>query len=104
VDSFLRLYMVPGMQHCDGGPGADVFGENGLAAVKDSQHDIYAALEQWVEKGTAPSAIIAAKMDGEGPAAKVKFTRPLCAYPQQAKYRGSGDPSDTASFACTAVK
>ena len=72
VDSFLRLYMVPGMQHCGGGPGADVFGENGFAAAKDSQHDIYAALEQWVEKGIAPSA-------------KVKFTRPLCAYPQQAK-------------------
>ena len=104
VDSFLRLYMVPGMQHCDGGPGVDVFGENGLAAVKDSRHDIYAALEEWVEKGTAPSAIIAAKMDGEGPAAKVKFTRPLCAYPQQAKYKGSGDPNDTASFACTAAK
>jgi feruloyl esterase len=34
----------------------------------------------------------------------VKFTRPLCAYPQQAKYKGSGDPNDTASFACTAAK
>jgi len=104
VDSFLRLYMVPGMQHCGGGPGADVFGENGFAAAKDSQHDIYAALEQWVEKGIAPSAIIAAKMDGEGPAAKVKFTRPLCGYPQHAKYKHSGDPNDAASFACTAAK
>jgi len=104
VDSFLRLYMVPGMQHCEGGPGADVFGENGFATAKDSQHDIYGTLEQWVEKGIAPSAIIAAKMDGEGPAAKVKFTRPLCAYPQQAKYKGSGDPNDAASFACTTAK
>jgi len=100
ADSFVRLYMVPGMQHCAGGPGPDVFGEFGISPVNDPQHNIYLALEQWTEKGTAPSTVIASKMEGEMPAGKVKMTRLLCAHPQQAKYKGSGDPNDAASFAC----
>jgi feruloyl esterase len=104
VDSFVRLYMVPGMQHCAGGPGPDVFGEDGVTPVNDAGHNIYLALEQWVEKGTAPSTIIASKMEGEGPEAKVKMTRPLCPYPQQAKYRGSGAANDASSFVCEKEK
>jgi tannase/feruloyl esterase len=100
ADSFLRLYMVPGMQHCGSGPGADAFGQQGISPVNDAQHNIYLALEQWVETGTAPSTIIASKLEGEGPAGKVKMTRPLCAYPQEAQYKGSGDPNDAASFIC----
>lgn len=100
ADSFVRLYMVPGMQHCAGGPGPDVFGQQGISPVKDARHNIYLALEHWVEKGTAPSAIIASKVEGVGPAGKVKMTRPLCAYPQQAKYKGTGDPNDAGSFVC----
>jgi hypothetical protein len=107
ADSFVRLYMVPGMQHCAGGPGPDDFGENGVSQVNDPQHNIYLALEDWTEKGTAPSTVIASKLEGEtpggsaaGPAAKVKMTRPLCAYPQQAKYKGKGDPNEAASFTC----
>jgi Tannase and feruloyl esterase len=103
ADSFVRLYMVPGMQHCAGGPGPDVFGEFGISPVNDPQHNIYLALEEWAEKGTAPSTVIASKTEGQipaGPGAKVKMTRPLCPYPQQAKYKGSGDLNDAASFAC----
>lgn len=100
VDSFLRLYMVPGMQHCDGGPGADVFGENGFSTANDAQHDIYLALEQWVEKGAAPPTVISSKLEGHGPDAKVKLSRPLCRYPQEAHYKGSGDPNDAANFSC----
>jgi feruloyl esterase len=100
ADSFLRLFMVPGMQHCGGGPGPDVFGQAGFSSPNDPQHNMYLALEQWVEKGTAPSAVIATKNAGEG--STVKVTRPLCAYPQIAKYKGTGDTNDDANFVCAA--
>jgi hypothetical protein len=101
ADSFLRLYMVPGMQHCGGGPGPDVFGQMGFSSSNDSQHNMYMALEQWVEKSAAPTTVIATKHPG-GDASAVKMTRPLCAYPQVAKYKGSGDTNDAANFVCAA--
>jgi feruloyl esterase len=94
--------MVPGMQHCDGGPGTDTFGQFGFSPQNDPRHNMYVALEQWVEKGAAPTSVIASRLDGEGPAAKVIETRPLCAYPQEAKYKGSGDTNDAANFVCAA--
>ena len=99
ADSFLRLYMVPGMQHCDNGPGADSFGQVGQLNFDDPQHSVDAALEQWAEKGAVPSTIIASKYTGDDHQ-QVKMTRPLCAYPQTAKYKGSGDTNDAANFAC----
>jgi len=102
TDSFLRLYMVPGMQHCFGGPGTDTFGQFGSSPQDDPHHNMYVALEQWVEKGSAPTSVIASRLDGPGPAAKVVETRPLCAYPQQAKYKGSGDTNDASNFVCAA--
>lgn len=83
VDAFYRLFLVPGMTHCSGGPGADKF-------------DAQAALEKWVEQGIAPESIVASHI-AEG---KVTFTRPLCVYPKQARYDGKGDPTNAASFAC----
>ena len=54
------------------------------------------ALERWVEEGAAPDRLIAAKVvDGE-----VQRTRPLCPYPQVARYQGAGSVDDAASFAC----
>ena len=96
VDSFVRLYMVPGMQHCGGGPGADSFTQVG----DDPSHSAQTSLEQWVEKGIAPRTIIASKFDGED-RTHAKMTRPLCPYPQAAKYKGSGDTNDAANFSCT---
>lgn len=98
--SFLRLYMVPGMQHCGGGPGTDNFGATGLSEKNDPQHNMYLALEDWVEKGEAPGTIIAAKMKPRATPPVVDRTRPLCVYPQEAKYKGSGDTNDAASFVC----
>jgi feruloyl esterase len=80
---WLRLFMMPGMQHCRGGEGPNTF-------------DPMAALEQWVEKGTAPGQIIASH-NANG---KIDRTRPLCPYPQVAKYKGSGSIDDAASFVC----
>ena len=81
--------MAPGMQQCSGGPGPDSFGE-----FYDLKFD-----EQWVEKATAPSAIIASRFAGQDQA-HAQMTRPLCPYPQAAKYKGSGDPNAAASFVC----
>jgi feruloyl esterase len=103
TDSFLRLYMIPGMQHCDNGPGADSFGQVGQIVFDDSQHSIDGALEQWVEKGAAPVTIIASKYDGDD-RQHPKMTRPLCAYPQSAKFKGNGDANDAASFMCAVEK
>ncbi len=97
--SFMRLYMAPGMQHCGGGPGATSFGQ--FAPAGDAQHDLYQALEQWVEKGTAPDKLIATKYVSEADHTKgVTLTRPLCPYPQSARYKGTGDTNDAASFEC----
>jgi TonB family protein len=97
--SFMRLYMVPGMQHCEGGPGATSFGQ--FAPAGDAQHDLNQALEQWVEKGMAPEKLIATKYVSERDHSRgVKMTRPLCAYPQSPRYKGAGDSNDAASFEC----
>ena len=102
---FVRLYMVPGMGHCGGGPGATSFGQSGLNTAGDPNSDILDALQAWEEHGTAPASIIATKYAPaskvDGPR-KVEMTRPLRPYPQVAKYNGTGDPNDSASFACTA--
>jgi len=100
-DSFMRLYMVPGMQHCGGGPGAISFGQGADYSPFDPEHNIYTALEQWVEKGAAPPRITATKyLNDADPSKGVKMTRPLCPYPQVPKYKGSGDPNDAANFVC----
>jgi len=105
ANGFVRLYMVPGMQHCGGGPGPSSFGETGFSGtVGDARHDIYSALERWVEKGTAPDYLIATKYVSDlNPARGVKMTRPLCPYPQIAKYKGNGDTNDAGNFACAAA-
>jgi hypothetical protein len=97
--SFVKLYMVPGMQHCSGGPGPNVFGQS-TVAESDPQHDISAALELWVEQGTAPNEIVATKYKGDTPATGVLRTRPLCAYPLVAHWKGTGSTDEAANFGC----
>jgi len=80
---WVRLFMVPGMQHCGGGEGPNEF-------------DTISALESWVERGQPPASMLASHRT-EG---KVDRTRPLCPYPQVAKYRGTGSIDDAANFAC----
>ena len=101
TQSFTRLYMAPGMQHCDGGPGADSFGQQGNPQGAGPERNVYSALERWVEKGVAPDKIIAAKYQGvPGVTRRIKMTRPLCPYPEIAKYNGMGDSNDAANFTC----
>ncbi len=98
--SFVRLFMIPGMQHCAGGAGPNVFGQLGVAQG-DARSNIASALEQWVEAGIAPEEIIATKYKSPtNPASGIERTRPLCAYPKTAWYKGSGSTDDAANFEC----
>jgi len=81
---FARLFMVPEMGHCAGGPGPTNF-------------DPLVALERWVEDGVAPDRIIGSHLN---PDSTVAFTRPLCPFPQEARYRGHGSVNDAANFVC----
>ncbi|HWZ30928.1 MAG TPA: tannase/feruloyl esterase family alpha/beta hydrolase [Bryobacteraceae bacterium] len=98
---FTQLYMVPGMQHCAGGPGPNSFGTNPSATPSDPRHSMALALDRWVDQGVAPSQIIATKFKtGANPESGVVRTRPLCPYPQVAHYVGSGSTDDAANFKC----
>jgi len=125
TQSFARLFMVPGMEHCAGGPGATNFASSlrdSPPMKADATHDISLALEHWVESGKAPDMVIAAKY-GEGkdvaapgsgydhatitphagndPARRtIAFTRKLCPYPAVGSYRGHGDPNSADSYVC----
>ena len=100
MQPFVRLYMVPGMQHCGGGPGPNSFGQASVP-LGDAQHDIGAALERWVTEGIAPDSIIATKYKtGTNPASGVARTRPLCPYPEVAHWKGSGSTDDAVNFEC----
>ena len=82
-DGWMRLFMVPGMGHCSGGRGPD-------------QADFMSALERWVEGGAAPDSITAHRVSGN----RVETSRPLCPYPQTARYKGIGSINAAANFEC----
>jgi hypothetical protein len=101
TQNFYRLFMVPGMGHCTGGPGPNAFG--GLAqpaAPLDSQHDLVSALEDWVERGVAPAQITATKYVKDDPAQGIVMQRPICPYPEEPHYKSSGSATDASSFMC----
>ena len=101
IGEFYRLFMVPGMAHCSGGPGANAFGQslNG-PNPSDAADDILTALDQWVENRRAPDQIVATKYVNDSAAQGIAFQRPLCQFPQIAKYKGNGSTTSAASFAC----
>jgi feruloyl esterase len=85
TSDFFRLFMVPGMAHCAGGIGPD-------------RHDPMTAMVDWVEKDKAPASMVASRVVDN----KVVRTRPLCSYPQVARYSGQGSIDDAANFRCVA--
>ncbi len=102
TQGFFRAFLVPGLYHCAGGPGATAFGGSlpPPSSQMDADHDVVSAVALWVEKGVAPDKIVATKYVDNSPAKGIAFQRPLCAYPQVARYKGSGDMNDAASFQC----
>jgi feruloyl esterase len=87
TQTFYRLFMVPGMWHCAGGPGATTF-------------DMLDPLNEWVEKGKAPERVIASRTAN----GKVERTRPLCPYPMEAQWKGTGSTDEAANFVCAVPK
>jgi feruloyl esterase len=84
ASDFVRLFAVPGMNHCGGGPSTDQF-------------DAFSAMVNWVEKRSAPDKIVATAGAASPWPGR---TRPLCVYPQQSRYQGTGSIEDAASFVC----
>jgi feruloyl esterase len=85
-DNWMRLFLMPGMGHCGGGVGPD-------------RADFLTAMESWREKGEAPANIVASRAAGRG---RTEMTRPLCPFPQVAKYTGTGSTDDAKTFVCAA--
>jgi Tannase and feruloyl esterase len=100
IQEFYRLFMVPGMAHCSGGDGPNAFG-NGVSdgPVIDADHDLLKALDRWVEQDVAPEKIIATHYVNNNPPNGVQFQRPLCPFPQVARYT-VGDSTNADSFKC----
>ena len=88
-DDWMRLFLMPGVGHCGGGIGPD-------------QADFLGALERWREGGVAPAQITATRGAGRGGANATPMSRPLCPFPQVARYKGSGSTNDAANFTCSA--
>ncbi|WP_066811284.1 tannase/feruloyl esterase family alpha/beta hydrolase [Sphingomonas asaccharolytica] len=111
AQAFARLFMVPGMDHCAGGPGATNFStatRDSTPPVRDAEHDMTLALYAWVEKARAPQSLIATRYASGGedtPPAKraIAFQRPICAWPKAPVYRG-GDAKLATSFVCAVPK
>ena len=98
ADSFLRLYMLPGVQHCGGGPGPNHMGE--FDKEPDATSNMLLALERWVESGVAPAGLTAVRYKGDRRTAGIERTRPICVYPQVAQYKGSGSTDEAVNFEC----
>ncbi len=85
-DDWMRLYLMPGVGHCAGGVGPD-------------RADFLTAMEGWREKGEAPARITATRV-ADQQQGRAEMTRPLCPYPQMAKYTGTGSTDDAKNFVC----
>ncbi|MEP6702883.1 MAG: tannase/feruloyl esterase family alpha/beta hydrolase [Betaproteobacteria bacterium] len=101
VQQYHRLFMLPNVAHCGGGSGPSLIGGgtgDPLPAFRDADHDVVLALARWVEQGLPPEKIVATTLkDGS-----VARQRPVCVYPKQARYNGSGDINVAANFTCVA--
>jgi feruloyl esterase len=104
VQQYHRLFMLPATGHCGGSTGPNSVG-GGMPeppkAYRDADHHAVSAVIKWVEQGIAPEKIVATKFDASGSLVR---SRPVCAYPAEAVYDGSGSIDDAASFSCRTPK
>ena len=94
-----RLFLLPAVSHCGGGTGPNAIGGGApepAKALRDADHHVVSAVIKWVEQGVAPEKIIATRADGR--------QRPVCPYPAQAVYNGSGSIDDAGNFTCETPK
>jgi len=101
VRQYHRLFMLPAVAHCGGSTGPSSIG-GGMPeppqAFRDADHHVVSAVIKWVEEGIAPEKIIATRFSGT----TLTLSRPVCPYPAQAVYNGTGDVNSAASFTCVA--
>jgi feruloyl esterase len=118
TDDFFKFFLVPGMGHCSGtlrnmnapwyfaGPNQQPVLGNAVYSVpgfENKEHDVLLAMMAWVEQGEAPSFVVGTKYVNDTLHSDVMMQRPLCMYPQQAKYTGSGDVDDAKNWKCEAL-
>ncbi|KAJ9404562.1 hypothetical protein DTO045G8_7635 [Paecilomyces variotii] len=115
LDGFYRYFMVPGLEHCTGTSstmnapwyfaganqaGALGTGVSSVPGFADAEHDVLLAMMAWVERDQAPEYIIGTKWNNDTLQDKVARQRPLCMYPKQAMYIGTGDVDDPQNWVC----
>lgn len=116
LDEFYKFYPIPGMEHCEmtsqdapwyisgDGQNTALTGDvHGVPGFEDAKHDVVLAMMAWVENGTAPTDIVATRWNNDVPADGVAIQRPLCPYPSQATYVGTGNTSLPENWNCTQV-
>ena len=104
VQQYHRLFMLPAVGHCGGSTGPSSIGGGAPeppTAYRDAKHHVVGAVIAWVEGGVAPEKIVATRFGAGG---TVVRQRPVCPYPAQATYDGSGDINDAANFSCVTPK
>ncbi|WP_438391850.1 tannase/feruloyl esterase family alpha/beta hydrolase [Caballeronia sp. DA-9] len=106
TQTFYRLFMMPAQGHCAGGATPEGTGpsnigaENQIAVSPDAEHDAVTALMQWVEQDSAPQLLIASRYKNNDTTQAIDMQRPLCPYPLEAIFKGSGDTNQASSFYC----
>jgi feruloyl esterase len=104
VRQYHRLFMLPATAHCGGSTGPNSVGggyPEPPQAFRDADHHAVSAVIKWVEQGVAPEKLVATKFDAQG---NLTMSRPVCPFPSQAVYKGTGDVNDAASFTCSETK
>ena len=106
ADTFVRLFMVPGMHHCGGGTGPSDLDQGGVPSPgRDPSTSLAAALEAWVEQGRAPEQVVARQLPAPGaPESRPVRTGLICAYPKRAALRPGADPVSAQSYSCRAPR
>ena len=112
MNEFYRMFLIPGMGHCRdstvapwfiaGGGQSIANSSHSVPGFSDAKHDAVLAVMAWVENGTAPDSIIATKFQGDTNKNVVVNQRPICAYPNLAKYNGVGNVNSSSSWSCQA--
>lgn len=107
MDDFLRFFRISGMFHCQGGPGAWVLGQAGASAAQgpfDREHNVLAAVMDWVEQGVAPESMTGTKYVNDTVKSGVDFERTHCKWPTRNVYLGGGrDAKETSSWQCQPI-
>jgi feruloyl esterase len=100
VSGNYRFFLVPGMNHCSGGPGPWVFNNNASGVGLDTTADLVTQLMRWVEIGTAPEILLGTKYVNDTGLEGVVFQRPVCAYPREAVWNGNGKWQEAKNWEC----